>query len=176
MELEQSRTRECLAAACENALAACGRYHLYALRAGQEGYEQLAELLLGIARTECTRAAVLEQMLGKKTDALHALAEAAARKRQSWCEGYRQYALTAQEEGFEEQAGLFWQLLEIDRDQDALLRRAGRLLEAGALFSRPETCDWVCRGCGRAVRAAAAPESCPVCGAPQGAMQRAPIV
>ncbi|MDE5661732.1 MAG: rubrerythrin family protein, partial [Muribaculaceae bacterium] len=96
------------------------RYTLFAEKARQEGYEQIAAVFLETAEQELSHARQFFNLLEGGTVEITAgypagvvgstrenLAEAAAGEREEWSDLYESFARTAQEEGFPQIANLY---------------------------------------------------------------------
>ena len=81
---------------------------------------------------------------------------------------YAQYAQAAALEGFPGISGLFERIAGIEQIHHGRFARAADLLEQGRLFTEPQESPWVCLHCGYVHFGLSAPETCPVCGRPQG--------
>ena len=162
--IKGTRTEHNVLASFAGESQARSRYTLFAEKARQEGYEQIAAIFLETADQELTHARTFFSLLEGGTVEITAgypagivgdtktnLAEAAAGEREEWSDLYESFAKTAQEEGY--------------------LRLLERLTN-GQEFSSEEPVDWVCRKCGFVVNGKDAPKRCPVCGAEQGYFER----
>jgi len=85
-----------------------------------------------------------------------------------WTEMYRDYAETAEKEGFFDIAKLFRNVGEVERHHDFRFRQLAENLRNGEVFCKEEEEVWVCLNCGYVHFGKCAPEKCPACGYPQG--------
>ena len=81
---------------------------------------------------------------------------------------YPSFAETARSEGFGRIAQDFENIAAIERSHGERFKRFSDLLSQGKLFSCDESECWLCLNCGYLSEARTAPETCPVCGQPQG--------
>ena len=80
---------------------------------------------------------------------------------------YPAFARTAREEGFPEIASSFEQIAKIERSHGNRFGKLLELMEGGTLFTGAQQ-GWLCLNCGHIHQGDSAPETCPVCGHPQG--------
>ena len=81
---------------------------------------------------------------------------------------YRDFADTAQREGFPKIASSFRQIAEIEKTHGSRFAYLADLLEQGRLFSNQGKTAWMCLNCGYIYEGAEAPKLCPVCEHDQG--------
>lgn len=160
-------TNENVQRALRDELQCASLYRLYARRAQDEGYMQIADLFRQTADNELEHAALLWELSAgcRRPDTAENLAAAHEAERAN---AYDAYAAAAEREDLPETAYLFRQLAGVEQNH---ARRFGILrgnLRAGAVFQKDKESYWICRVCGALHRACAAPQSCPVCGYPQG--------
>ena len=80
---------------------------------------------------------------------------------------YPAFAETARREGFPQAAASFAQIAEIERSHGNRFGKLLELLEDGTLFTGAQS-GWLCLNCGHIHQGSDAPQTCPVCGHPQG--------
>jgi rubrerythrin len=73
----------------------------------------------------------------------------------------------AREEGFEDVAVSFQEILEVEERHEARYRKLQALVAAGEYFKRDEPKLWKCRNCGYIHEGPEAPDVCPSCKHPQ---------
>ena len=174
--MTQRRLQDAFAAEC----AAYMKYIFYAQAARQEGLEQIADVLEETADNEKAHARLWFLALGEFApgkqpgDTLKNLRAAAEGERLEWTEQYRQCAADARRERESLLEKQFEGVAAIEAGHEARFRALIERLEQGAFFSRPDQPGtlWRCRFCGHLHTGAQAPESCPVCGHPQGFYRR----
>lgn len=81
---------------------------------------------------------------------------------------YRDFADTAQKEGFPQVAASFRQIAEIERSHASRFGYLADLLDRGQLFSNQGKTAWMCLNCGYIYEGTEAPKLCPVCQHDQG--------
>lgn len=147
-------------------------YTFYASQARKEGYEQIAETFQRTADNEKEHAKIWYKLLEKIGTTAENLAAAADGERYEWSVMYRDFARTAEEEGFAELAEKFLAVAAIEKSHEERYRALLQAVEEREVFSGNEETQWVCRNCGCVVTGKEAPESCPVCDHPQGYFER----
>ncbi len=185
--IKGTRTEHNLLASFAGESQARSRYTLFAEKAREEGYEQIAAVFLETAEQELSHArrffSMLEGGTGEITAAYPAgvvgdtaknLAEAAAGEREEWGELYESFAKTAQEEGFPQIANLYRLIAKVEQMHEQRYLKLLERLENGREFEEPEPIEWMCRKCGFTITAKSAPKRCPVCGMDQGWFERRP--
>lgn len=81
---------------------------------------------------------------------------------------YRIFGDTALEEGFQQIAGKFYMIAEIEKFHAKRFQLFHQLLKDGKLFASDVETGWMCLHCGFVVHATNAPQNCPVCDSDQG--------
>lgn len=183
--IKGSRTEHNLLASFAGESQARSRYTLFAEKAREEGYEQIAAVFMETAEQELSHARQFFSLLeggtveitagypaGVVGDTKKNLAEAAAGEREEWSDLYENFAKTAQDEGFPQIANTFRLVAKVEQVHEARYVKLLERLESGTEFEEPEPIEWQCRRCGFTIIAKAAPKRCPVCGADQGWFQR----
>lgn len=185
--IKGTRTEHNLLASFAGESQARSRYTLFAEKAREEGYEQIAAVFLETAEQELSHARRFFSMLeggtveitaaypaGVVGDTAKNLAEAAAGEREEWGELYESFAKTAQEEGFPQIANLYRLIAKVEQMHEQRYLKLLERLENGCEFEEPEPIEWMCRKCGFTITAKSAPKRCPVCGMDQGWFERRP--
>ena len=180
-----TRTEHNLLASFAGESQARSRYTLFAEKAREEGYEQIAAVFMEPAEQELSHARQFFSLLeggtveitagypaGVVGDTKKNLAEAAAGEREEWGDLYENFAKTAQDEGFPQIANTFRLVAKVEQVHEARYVKLLERLESGTEFEEPEPIEWQCRRCGFTITAKAAPKRCPVCGADPGWFQR----
>lgn len=183
--LKGSRTEHNLLAAFAGESQARSRYTLFAEKAKEEGYEQIAAIFLETAEQELSHARVFFSFLqggaveitaaypaGVVADTATNLAEAAAGEREEWSALYENFAAVATEEGFPQVANAFKMVSRVEQMHESRYLKLLDRLKTGTEFDSPETTEWMCRRCGFTIQSKSAPKRCPVCGMPQGWFER----
>lgn len=166
MQLQQSQTWKNLQTAFSGELQACAKYKIYALRAREDGYEQIGNIFDETSRNEQEHAEIwLKQLSGGEVPStLDNLHSAAAGEHYEWTKMYADFARTARCEGFAELAELFERVGRIERSHQQRYDKLAHNIETDQVFCKERPCVWVCMVCGNVTCAPCAPEVCPVCG------------
>lgn len=183
--IKGTRTEHNLLASFAGESQARSRYTLFAQKAREEGYEQIAAVFLETAEQELSHARSFFSLLeggtveitaaypaGVVADTKTNLAEAAAGEREEWGGLYENFAKVAMEEGFPHIANLYKMVIKVEKMHEARYLKLMSRLETGTEFEQAEPVDWMCRRCGFTITAKSAPKRCPVCGADQGWFER----
>lgn len=183
--IKGTQTEHNLLASFAGESQARNRYTLFAEKAREEGFEQIAAVFLETADQELSHARQFFALLeggsveitaaypaGVVADTKTNLAEAAAGEREEWSDLYENFAQTAQDEGFPQIANLFKLVAKVEVMHEQRYLKLLERLENGTEFESAEPIEWMCRRCGFVVNAKSAPKRCPVCGADQGWFQR----
>lgn len=153
-------------------LARC-RYNLFAEKAREEGYEQIADIFDVTAFNEQEHARVWYKILedGNIPTTVDNLESAAKSENEEWTVIYQDYAREAMKEELPEIAGLFRRIAEIERSHEMRFRKLLANIETDSVFEKEDVVVWQCINCGDIDVAKMAPPVCPVCGHPQGYFQ-----
>lgn len=183
--IKGTQTEKNLLAAFAGESQARGRYTLFAQKAAEEGYEQIAAVFLETANQELSHAQQFFSKLeggvveitagypaGKVADTQTNLAEAAAGEREEWSDLYTNFAQTATDEGFTDIALLFKNVAKVEVEHEKRYMKLLERLSSGTEFTQDEPTEWMCRNCGFVFTGKTAPKKCPVCGKDQGWFER----
>lgn len=183
--IKGTRTEHNLLASFAGESQARSRYTLFAQKAIDEGYQQIAAIFLETAEQELSHAKQFFSLLEGGTVEIKAgypagvigttaenLAAAAAGEKEEWSDLYASFAKTAEEEGFPQIALLYRNIAKAETMHEDRYNRVLARLQSGEEFSSPEPVEWMCRKCGFVVTAKSAPKRCPVCGVDQGWFER----
>ncbi len=183
--IKGTQTEHNLLASFAGESQARSRYTLFAEKALQEGYQQIAAIFLETANQELSHAQQFFSLLeggtvqitagypaGVVGSTLENLAEAAAGEREEWSDLYSTFAQTAEEEGFPQIANLYKLISRVEKMHEDRYMRLHERLASGQEFEEDEAVEWMCRKCGYVVTAKSAPKRCPVCGMDQGWFER----
>jgi rubrerythrin len=80
---------------------------------------------------------------------------------------YPEFAKTAREEGFEDEAAIFEAIAVAEKQHEKRYNDLAANIEANRVFRRDESVTWRCRNCGYLHEGDTAPERCPACDHPQ---------
>lgn len=185
--IKGTQTEHNLLASFAGESQARSRYTLFAQKAIEEGYEQIAAIFLATADQELSHAKQFFSLLeggmveitaaypaGVVADTATNLAEAAAGEHEEWGELYSSFADTADKEGFPHIARLYRNIAKVEQMHEQRYLRLLDRVNKGVVFASEEPVMWYCRKCGFTVEAKTAPKRCPVCGADQGWFERFP--
>ncbi len=156
------------------------RYTLFAGKAVEEGYEQIAAIFLETAGQEAMHASRFFSFLeggmldieaaypaGKVGTTAENLKEAAAGEHEEWAELYPEFARVAAEEGFRKIASVFRIIAEAEITHEKKYLRLLENVNNGRVFEREEETEWYCRKCGYVYKGKKAPKNCPACEHPR---------
>lgn len=183
--IKGTKTEHNLMASFAGESQARGRYTLFAKKAQEEGYEQIAAIFLETAAQELAHAEQFFSRLeggmceitaaypaGVVADTKTNLAEAAAGEREEWSDLYASFADTAVAEGFPDIAVLFKNVAKVEIEHEKRYLKLLERLAEGTEFTQEEPTEWQCRYCGYVMTGKSAPKKCPVCGKDQGWFER----
>jgi rubrerythrin len=156
------------------------RYTLFAEKAREEGYEQIAELFLETAWNEKEHANVFFSFLdrgenleitaaypagivGTTADNLKA---AAMGENEEHTELYPEFARIAEEEGFKKVATAYRLISKVEEEHEARYLKLLKNIEEENVFKKDDAVRWKCRACGYVHEGEEALKRCPVCGTP----------
>lgn len=162
-----SQTEKNLEAAFAGESQARNKYTYFASVAKKQGFEQIANLFLKTADNEKEHAKMWFKELNGIGDTAENLLAAAEGENYEWTDMYKDFAKTAEEEGFTELAHKFRLVAAIEKHHEERYRALLRNVETAEVFKRSEIKVWECRNCGHIVVGKEAPEVCPVCNHPQ---------
>lgn len=183
--IKGTRTEHNLLASFAGESQARSRYTLFAEKAREEGYEQIAAVFKETAEQELQHAKQFFNLLeggtveitagypaGVVGDTRTNLAEAAAGEREEWSDLYETFAKVAQDEGFPQIANLYKLISRVEQMHEQRYIKLLERLETGTEFEQEEPAEWYCRNCGFVITSKSAPKRCPVCGVDQGWFER----
>ncbi|MCM1052402.1 MAG: rubrerythrin family protein [Ruminococcus sp.] len=173
MELKGSKTEANLMAAFAGESQARNKYTYYASKAKKDGYEQIAAIFEETANNEKEHAKMWFKELhgGSVPDTLTNLKDAASGENYEWTEMYKEFALTAKEEGFDRIAKLFEEVGKIEKHHEERYLKLVGNIDDNLVFQKGEEVVWICRNCGYVYVGEKAPMVCPVCAHPQSFME-----
>lgn len=183
--IKGTQTEKNLLASFAGESQARSRYTLFAEKAKEEGYEQIAAVFLETAEQELSHARRFFSFLeggiveitagypaGVVGDTRQNLEAAAAGEHEEWSDLYENFARTAQEEGFPQIANVFRLITGVEQMHEQRYLKLLERLTDGTEFEDVRPVEWMCRRCGFTITAKAAPKRCPVCGMDQGWFER----
>lgn len=178
--IKGTQTEKNLLAAFAGESQARNRYTYFASVAKKEGYEQIAAIFTDTADNEKEHAKLFFQLLeggeaiitagypaGVIGDTAANLKAAADGERYEWTTLYKDFAQTAQDEGFPQIAAQFKEVAEVEEGHEERYRKLLENVLSGKVFERDVAVEWRCRNCGYIHKGKTAPKSCPACRHPQ---------
>lgn len=170
MNFKDSKTFQNLQKAFEGELMTCAKYLMFSDKARKDGYIQISNIFNETAFNEKEHAKIWYRFLngGNIPSTLDNLKDAGQGENYEWTKMYKEFAETAEKEGFQEIAEHFRSVGNIERHHEFRYRALERNMENGEVFCRIGPSIWVCLNCGNIIYAECAPDKCPVCGHPQG--------
>jgi len=176
-KLEGTKTEQNLLKAFAGESQARTRYTLFAEKAKEEGYEQIAELFLETAENEKYHAEKFFSFLegrpleitatypaGKVGTTGENLKAAAMGENEEHTDIYPEFAKIAKEEGFPQVAAAFNLVAKVEVEHEERYLKLLKNLEEGKVFKKEKAARWKCRACGYVHEAEEAPAKCPLCG------------
>ncbi len=139
------------------------KYTFFASKAKKEGYEQISALFLETADNEKEHAKMWFKELEGISDTKSNLKIAAGGENYEWVNMYKEFAKTAEEEGFKDLAIKFKMVGEIEKHHEERYLNLLKNLESNGVFEKEEPVVWKCRNCGYIIVSKKAPKICPVC-------------
>lgn len=168
------------------------RYTTYSKVAKKEGYEQISEIFLLTAEQEREHAGWFWKMINefKKDGAenlemievsagmpttigttIDNLKAAIAGEHHEYSALYKEFADTAEQEGFSHIADRIRSIAVAEEHHEKRYKKLLAQLEAGTLFHKDKEVTWTCRQCGYVHTGTDAPQVCPSCGHEQAYYQ-----
>ena len=173
-ELKGTRTEQNLRAAFSGESEARNKYTYFASVAKKEGYNQIAAIFEETAGNEKEHAKMWFKLLKGIGDTKANLVSAAGGENCEWTQMYPEFARVAREEGFDEIAGMFERVAEVEKEHEERYKKLLANVEGGKVFISDDVVLWQCTNCGAIVIGKEAPEVCPVCAHPKAYFQRKP--
>ena len=173
-ELKGTRTEQNLRAAFSGESEARNKYTYFASVAKKEGYNQIAAIFEETAGNEKEHAKMWFKLLKGIGDTKANLVSAAGGENYEWTQMYPEFARVAREEGFDEIAGMFERVAEVEKEHEERYKKLLANVEGGKVFISDDVVLWQCTNCGAIVIGKEAPEVCPVCAHPRDYFQRKP--
>ena len=167
MELKGSKTEKNLAFAFAGESQARNKYTYFASAAKKEGYEQIAAIFEETANNEKEHAKLWFKLMGGIGDTAANLQAAAAGENGEWTAMYKEFAETADAEGFAEIARQFRGVAAIEKHHEERYLALLKTIQEGSTFIKVNPTMWICRNCGHILTSPKAPELCPVCKHPK---------
>jgi rubrerythrin len=174
--LKGTQTEKNILTAFTGESQARNRYTYFASKAKKDGYVQISTIFEETANQEKEHAKRLFKLLeggevevtgsfpaGVIGTTLENLQEAAAGENHEHTVMYPEFAKTAQEEGFNDIAGIFTAIAVAEMQHEKRYKDLAANIEAGRVFKREEKVTWRCRNCGYIHEGTEAIDECPAC-------------
>lgn len=170
MDFQQSKTYANITSAFQTERIACTTNQLYADRARQEGYIEIGDVFDVTARNHKEHSRIFWRRLnnGVLPPTVDNLQSGAEQEAYLGYNLFREYAVTAREEGYDDIASLFNGIANIELNHNLNFNALRNNILKGEVFCKPKETLWICMQCGNILSGMCAPERCPVCGFPQG--------
>lgn len=185
MNLSESKTKENLMKAFAGESQARNRYTFAAELAMQNDMYVIKKVFDLTAHQERHHAEVfykyLKEMEGKEISVAEAdypvntsedlqtqLQNALENETKEGEEVYRTFGDVALEEGFQQIAGKFYMIADVEKLHAKRFEHFFHLMAEGKLFASDVETGWMCLNCGYTVKSTHAPQNCPVCDSSQG--------
>lgn len=163
---------------------AAARYEMFAKKAREEGYVQIANIFQETADQEKQHAkrffrflegGMLEitasypaGIVGSTSENLKAAAEG---ENEEWSELYPEFSAVAKEEGFKEVAIAFKMIAQVEAHHEKRYLKLLQNISEDIVFKKDGKVWWKCIKCGYVYESAKALENCPACLHPKAYMQ-----
>ena len=170
-DLKGTKTLENLMAAFAGESQARNKYTYYASKAKKEGYVQVSKLFEETAGNEKEHAELWFKLAHGIGTTAENLIDAAEGENFEWTDMYKNMAITAREEGFEEIANQMEGVAGVEKEHEKRYRKLADNIETGKVFERNEEVLWQCSNCGHQYRGKKTLENCPVCNHPKAYFQ-----
>lgn len=181
MNLEKTKTLQCLVNAFAGESQARNRYTFFAKMAKQDGYESISNIFLATANNEQEHAKLFYKHIPNAEHyavtgsypfffgtTYENLISAANGEKEEWESLYKDASIIAKDEGFDEISRLFANILEIEKRHSHRFETLALNLKESNLYKKEEIVQWICTKCGHTHIGKEAPCKCPVCRHPQG--------
>jgi rubrerythrin len=175
-----TKTEKNLLTAFAGESQARNRYTFFASRAREEGFQQIANILVETADNEKEHAKVFFSYLeggdteitavypaGMVKDTRSNLEAAAEGEKMEWTAIYADFAKTAREEGFPDIARSFEQISKVEKFHESRYRKLSSNVGSSQVFKKPNVVKWHCSNCGYVFEGTEPPKECPACKHPQ---------
>lgn len=187
MKLIESKTLLNLAKSYAGECQAHVRYKFIEYGARKEGYTALAEIIDDVVYQEFNHARMFYTYIQKASDKVidnidicsgypfkekwnlaDNLRLAAEDERFEAEKIYKEYEKTARDEGFDDIAELYKNIIQVENCHMMLFEDLYKQFSDGSLYEKPKSVKWKCAACGYEEEGKKAFEICPLCKAKQG--------
>ena len=169
MKFEESQTYKNLQEAFAGESKACIKYQFYASQAKKDGYEQIKDIFEETAHNEKEHAKIWFKLLhnGEMPETIDNLFDAKAGEHYEASEMYIDFYKTAQEEGYDDIADLFYRISKIEKTHCNRYNVLLNNVRKNNVFHKQDDILWKCSNCGYEYVGRNAPAQCPVCSHPR---------
>ncbi len=166
-KLKGTKTEQNLMTAFAGESQARNKYDYFASIAKKEGFVQIANYFTETALNEKEHAKIWFKLFHGMGSTEECLSWAAEGENYEWTDMYKNFAVTARDEGFDEIANLFEGVAAIEKQHELRYKQLLANLKSGEVFARVDEMEWVCLNCGHHYFGKEPPEECPVCAHPR---------
>jgi len=170
MDFQQSKTYNNLLTAYDWELGVSTKYSIFGDVARAEGFQQIGNIFDITSKNEKEHARIWLRRInnGQLPTTSENLSYCAELENYSGNRMYRDFAMVAREEGYDDIAALFNGVGNIELNHQLRFQSWFEDVERNKVFCKDEVVLWVCMQCGNIMSGTCAPNPCPVCGFPQG--------
>lgn len=187
MNLKESRTYNNLAKSYAGECQAHIRYKFIEYGARMQGYACMAEIIDKVVFNEFNHARMfytfIQKADGKKIDNINISSGYPFKEKWDLMENlklasedekfeetkiYPEYAKVAREEGFEDIAKLYDNIIQVESCHRKLFNDLYTQMKNGSLYKKPKPVKWKCADCGYEATSKEAWKKCPLCQSEQG--------
>jgi rubrerythrin len=182
--LKGTETEKNLLKAFAGESQARNRYDMFAERAKEEGFNQIAAIFDRTAHNEKHHAQIFFAFLeggpveiaaaypaGIVASTYDNLMAGANGEHEEAVDLYPHFAKVAEEEGFIKIANQFKMIAKIEKEHEEQYRKLAGNVQGGKVFAKEEETVWVCRECGHVHIGKQPPKACPTCQYPQAVFE-----
>jgi len=157
------------------------RYELFAGKAKEEGYEQIASIFAKTALQEQSHARQFIKFMeggaveikttfitGLSNQTIDNLKSAIDEESREATELYIHFSETAKAEGFPAIAAIFYLIANVEAEHASRFKKLLKRMEDGTIFKRDKSTHWECLKCGYVHEGENPPQICPACNHPIG--------
>jgi len=160
MNLSGSKTEKNLLKTFANEARGLTKYTLFAEKALDEGYEEVAEDFMEIALEELAHA---REVFGRYLNLVKSTSEnldsAVKGETDDYSDLYVRYENDARDEGFEDIANFYKKLIEVEREHSEFFGGVKDSIK----YDDTRDASWRCLNCGNVIHSREIPESCELC-------------
>jgi rubrerythrin len=173
MDFKGSRTEQNLKDAFAQESKVRNNYDIYAKKAKEEGFIEIASVFEKTAKNEKSHAEGWFLYLhdGKIPSTLANLQSASKGEDYEFRQMYKEYADVARQEGFTEIASMFDLVGKVEHTHEEKFKTLEQKLQEGNLFKGEDNTVWICQNCGHNHTGQYPPEICPICKKDRGYFQ-----